>query len=128
MESSSRPANGGGTPVRPRVKVWLELDGRYFFGFGMSQILKAVQAEGSIKAAAERLGKSYRHVWQRIKEAEEAFGQPLVRTRVGGREEGRSLLTALAESLMRDYDGLRRRMMEVAEDEFCSRFQPPPSG
>ncbi len=120
----------GATPqksVKARVKVWLELDDRYFFGFGLSEILKAVQAEGSIKAGAERLGKSYRHVWQRIKEAEKALGQPLVLTRVGGKEEGRGLLTALAEFLMRDYDALRRRMIEIADEEFSSKFQPPPS-
>jgi len=111
--------------LEARVKVWLEKDGRYVFGLGLSEILKAVEAAGSIKAAAELLGKSYRHVWGRIKKAEEALGEPLVETRVGGRGTGRSSLTALAGRLVADYDALRRRVFDVAGQEFSFRFQRP---
>jgi molybdate transport system regulatory protein len=109
--------------IQPRVKVWLEMDGQYVFGFGISGILKAVGESGSIKAAAESLGKSYRHVWARIKEAEKALGEPLVDTRVGGKGAGRSSLTDLAGRLVSDYDALRGRMLEVVEEEFSSRFE-----
>jgi molybdate transport system regulatory protein len=107
------------------VKVWLEVDGRYVFGFGLSEILKAVDATGSIKAAADRLGKSYRHVWSRIKEAEQALNQSLVETRVGGGGRRRSSLTQLAGRLVADYDALRERMFDVVQQEFSSRFQTP---
>jgi len=113
-------------PVHPRVKVWLETGDQYVFGLGISEILKAIEQTGSIKAAAERLGKSYRHVWARVKKAEEALGEPLVDTRVGGKGSGRSSLTELAGRLVADYDALRKRMFEVVEQEFSSRFEPPP--
>jgi molybdate transport system regulatory protein len=122
---SSRPKLASGNRIEARVKVWLEKDGRYVFGLGLSEILKGVEAAGSIKAAAGLLGKSYRHVWGRIKEAERVLGEPLVETRVGGRGTGRSSLTALAGRLVADYDALRRRMFEVAREEFSSRFQAP---
>ena len=41
--------------VTPRVKVWLEVDGQYVFGRGISDILKAIAETGSIKAAAGEL-------------------------------------------------------------------------
>ncbi len=124
--------------IHPRVKVWLETvgqetdarendvrkrGGQYVFGLGISDILKAVESSGSIKAAAELLGKSYRHVWSRIKEAEEALGQPLVDARRGGSGTSRSSLTELASQLVADYDALRRRMFEVVEEEFSARFE-----
>lgn len=109
-------------PLTARVKVWIEADGQYVFGFGMSKILKAVDETGSIKTAADRLGKSYRHIWGRIKEAEAAVGEPLVNTRVGGAGAGRSSLTDLAMDLVADYDALRARMLEVVQSEFASRF------
>ena len=112
--------------MKARVKVWLEIDGRYVFGFGLSEILKAVEAAGSIKAAAESLGKSYRYVWGRIKKAERALGEPLVETRVGGKGTDRSSLTELATRLVGDYDALRGRMLDVVEQEFSSRFDAPP--
>jgi molybdate transport system regulatory protein len=111
--------------LTPRVKVWLELQGEYVFGFGISQILKSVEATGSIKAAAEQLGKSYRHIWGRIKQAEGSLGNPLVETRVGGAVAGRSSLTELGTRLVADYDALRARMLKVVEAEFSSRFDVP---
>jgi molybdate transport system regulatory protein len=113
--------------IRPRVKVWLEADQQYVFGFGISEILKAIERSGSIKAAAVLLGKSYRYVWARVKKAEGALGQPLVETRVGGKGTSRSSLTELAGRLVTDYDALRRRMFEVVEEEFSSRFGTPPN-
>jgi len=124
--SRRNPANG--RQPKPRVKVWLEIDGEYVFGYGLSEILKAVQATGSIKAAADLLGKSYRYVWGRIKKAERALGEPLVDARVGGKGTKRSSLTALAGRLVADYDALRRRMFEVLEQEFSSRFAPHRTG
>jgi molybdate transport system regulatory protein len=108
--------------MQARAKVWLEVDGRYVFGFGISEILKAVEKAGSIKAAAGDLGKSYRYVWGRIKKAEKAIGKPLVETRVGGAGTSRSSLTELAGQLVADFDALRGRVFEVVQQEFSSRF------
>ncbi|OHB76572.1 MAG: hypothetical protein A2W31_03400 [Planctomycetes bacterium RBG_16_64_10] len=101
--------------MTPRVKVWLEIDGKYVFGLGVSEILKAVEATGSMKAGASCLGKSYRYVWGKIKAVERALGQPLVETRVGGTGTSRSRLTEPACRLVRDYDALRRRMFEIVD-------------
>jgi len=108
--------------MEARVKVWLEVDGRYVFGHGVSEMLKAVESAGSIKGAAELLGKSYRHVWSRIKNVESDLGQSLVETQVGGTGVRRSSLTALASQLVADYDALRQRTFQVVDDEFSSRF------
>jgi len=114
--------------MTPRVKVWLEIDDKYVFGFGLSEILKAVEATGSIKAGADRLGKSYRYVWGRIKRAERALGEPLVEARVGGKGTRRSSLTKLASRLVRDYDALRKRMFDIVGQEFSSRFESHSKG
>jgi molybdate transport repressor ModE-like protein len=111
------------TRITPRVKVWLEIDDKYVFGHGLSEILKAVAATGSIKASADRLGKSYRYVWGRIKKAERALGRPLVEARVGGKGTSRSSLTKLAQCLVQDYDALRKRMHDIVGKEFSARLE-----
>ncbi len=111
--------------MKARVKVWLEVEGQYVFGFGLSEILKAVEDAGSIKGAAASLGKSYRYVWGRIKKAERALGAPLVETRVGGSGTSRSSLSPLAGRLVNDYDALRGRMLDIVDQEFSTRFAPP---
>jgi molybdate transport system regulatory protein len=107
----------------PRVKVWIEIDGSYVFGRGISDILKAVEEAGSIKQAAPALGKSYRYVWKRIKDAERALGAALVETHVGGKDAHRSDLTELARSLVTEFDRLRNRMHDTLNEEFPDRLK-----
>jgi molybdate transport system regulatory protein len=107
------------------VKVWLETAGRYSFGFGLTEILQAVDRAGSIKQAADDLGKSYRYIWGRIKAAERTLGQRLVETQVGGKGRQRSFLTPAAVQLVDDFLAVRRRMMQVVERECKGRFAWP---
>jgi molybdate transport system regulatory protein len=106
-----------------RAKFWLELDGRYVFGLGMRDLLKAVQDTGSIRAAAEELNTSYRYTWGKLKEAEQALGFRLVRARRGGKGVCRSELTPLARNLVVEFDALRERFFEIVESEFQKRIQ-----
>jgi molybdate transport system regulatory protein len=106
----------------PRVKVWLEVEGSYAFGLGVSEILQAVDRTGSIKQAAAELGKSYRHVWGKLKEAERALGRPLVESQVGGQGSRRSSLTPEARALVAAFLELRSRMFQVVQQEFALRF------
>ena len=109
--------------LTPRLKVWLETDGTYSFGFGICQILRAVDRAGSIKQAAADLGKSYRYVWSRIKEAESALGESLVETKVGGQGTQRSSLTARARRLLTDFLAMRSRMTDIIQREFARLFR-----
>jgi molybdate transport repressor ModE-like protein len=106
----------------PRVKDWLEVEGRYAFGLGIAEILQAVGQAGSIKQAAANLGKSYRHVWGRIQGAEDALGRLLVGARVVGHGPQRSALTDEARRLVAAFLALRARMFEAVRDEFDRLF------
>ena len=109
-------------PFTPRVKVWLESDGDYVFGHGMAEILQAVDRHGSIKQAAKELGKSYRYVWGRIKEAEAALGETLVDAHVGGAGVQRSGLTPRARELVAAFVSLRKGAQENVQREFTRLF------
>lgn len=110
-------------PLEPRLKIWFESSGEYAFGFGLCEMLEAVQETGSIKVAAATIGKSYRHVWGRIKAAEAILGRPLVETRVGGRSDHRSELTPEATRLLTGFMTLRKTMKEVLTREFEIAFR-----
>jgi molybdate transport system regulatory protein len=108
--------------LAPRVKVWLEIEGRYVFGFGICEILQAVDRAGSIKQAAADLGKSYRYVWGRVKKVEHSLGRRLVETQVGGQGAQRSALTPEARELTAAFLALRNRMAELGRQEFTRHF------
>jgi molybdate transport system regulatory protein len=108
------------TSLVPRIKVWLETEGGlYTFGFGISEILRAVDRAGSIKGAAADLGKSYRYVWGRIKAVEQTLGRPLVETQVGGQGTQRSSLTPEARRLVSTFLAQRSRMDQLLQQEFA---------
>lgn len=89
-----------GPPLQLRTKVWLERDGRFVIGDGGLQLLLAVEARGSLLAAARQIGWSYRHAWQYLRRAEKALGAPLVQARPGkGRRRG-TMLTADGRCLL----------------------------
>jgi molybdate transport system regulatory protein len=108
--------------IKPRVKVWLEFDGEFVFGLGICEILQAIERTGSMKQAAREVGQSYRHVWGRIKDVEQAHGCALVVTQVGGKDARRSTLTENARQLVTGFLALRKRMHELLEREFDNQF------
>ena len=108
------------SPILPRAKVWLEVDGEYVFGLGISNILKGVEQTGSIKEAAQIVGRSYRHVWSRIKAVERSLGILLVETRVGGEQPRRSQLTDAARQLVQEYDRLREKLFQMVDQQFAA--------
>ena len=82
--------------------------------------------QGSIKEAAKSVGKSYRHVWAKIKETEQALGAALVRTQVGGNEVRRSELTELGCDLVRDFEALRGKVLRLLSAGVSSVSCDPP--
>ena len=109
--------------VRPRVKIWLESDGESVLCRGLCEMLRAVDETGSIKSAAAKVGRSYRFVWSRIKDAESAFGTSLVESRVGGHEANRSELTPLARDLLKDFDGLCQQVYHLVDGVFAAQVK-----
>lgn len=112
------------TALQPRIKFWLEIDGARVFCPGVCQILQAIDETGSIKRAAASVGRSYRFVWGRLKQAEQAFGESLVTARVGGQGERRSHVTPAGREFMAAFLTLRSRIFDLVDAEFAVRFSP----
>lgn len=75
-------------------------------------VLGAVRHEGSIAAAARKLGCSYRHLWGYLKDQETRLGRPLVHW-----DKGRAArLTAFAEKLLWAETRIRARLAPQIEN------------
>ena len=70
-----------------RLHLWMESGGGTVFGMGRLQLLERIETCGSLKAAAEDLGMSYRAAWGKLKASEEALGIALVE-KLGGNKSG----------------------------------------
>jgi molybdate transport system regulatory protein len=100
------------------VKLWFESEGEYVFGYGIALILEAIERLGSIRAATDELGQSYRYIWGRIKTCEKRLGRPLVESTVGGADRHRSRLTPLGRQLTTSFLALRTELLDIADKRF----------
>jgi molybdate transport repressor ModE-like protein len=105
------------TLTKPAFKVWLETDEGYVFGPGVYRLLGRVRDEGTIKAAAESLGMSYRFAWGLVRKAEKKIGQPLMITHKGGRDGGGGTeITEVGLDFLEDYSKMKRLIEELSSD------------
>jgi molybdate transport system regulatory protein len=90
-----------------KYKIWLEnTDGEGILGDGKLKLIKCIGELGSLKAAADKMGVSYRKAWGNVKETEEKLGFVLVERHRGGQHGGQSNLTEEGEKLIDAYDEL----------------------
>ena len=70
-----------------RMHLWFETQDGVVFGLGRLLLLQRVERCGSLKAAAEQLGMSYRAAWGKIRKTEQLLGRELI-DRSGYRRSG----------------------------------------
>ncbi|BCS89824.1 winged helix-turn-helix domain-containing protein [Pseudodesulfovibrio sediminis] len=105
MYKENGEANGVSTKqVSPimRMHLWFETEEGVLFGLGRLQLLMQVERCGSLKAAAESLGMSYRGAWGKIKTTEELMGKKLIE-RAKCRRAGYHL-TPFGSGIAKSYD------------------------
>ena len=79
--------------LEPKFNLWIEHDGVVVLSPWRVGLLAAIDAAGSISAAAEQLGIPYRRAWEKVQEIEQGLGYKVVDTAVGGAGGGGAHLT-----------------------------------
>jgi hypothetical protein len=59
--------------LKPKLKVWIVVDGRVKFGDGRAELLERVEALGSLKQAVAGMGMSYRAAWGYLEADRESY-------------------------------------------------------
>ena len=108
--------------LKPKAKIWLELKDEPVFGDGKVQWLELIEKTGSLRAAAEAIGMSYRGLWGRLREMERRLGLQLVTRRAGGSGGGGTELTDAGRDLIRRYRRFRQGLDEVVAAQFKATF------
>ncbi|HXA37651.1 MAG TPA: TOBE domain-containing protein [Phenylobacterium sp.] len=76
-------------------------------------LLEALGELGSIRAAAERVGLSYRGAWDAVQALNNLFEAPLVATQAGGRQGGTAELTAAGRALIGAFHRVEAELAQV---------------
>lgn len=109
----------------PEMKLWLKSkDNDNFFGDGKFLLLQNIQQTGSLSAAAEELGMSYRKAWGDIAKAEARIGEKLVVRQRGGKSGGETHLTEIGIKLIKAYIDFRKDMQKHLESSYKKHMAP----
>ena len=103
---------------RPVFKFWIEFEGKRAIGEGGAAILAQIKKEGSISKSAEKLGMSYRYVWNYLNEVRKTIGEPVVETFKGGRNGGGGAkLTKTGEYLLNEYNRIGKSLQSFVSSK-----------
>jgi len=105
-------------------KVWIEKNGKVVFGKGRDDILKAIDEQRSLNAAAKKLEMSYRAAWGRLKASEERMGMKLVDI---GVHDKSMQLTPQARAIIERFEKLEKEvenLLHNADQDFQKLIRP----
>jgi molybdate transport system regulatory protein len=101
----------GHAKFRSSCKVWIEFEGKRVVGKGGAAIFEQIDKLQSISKAAEKLGMSYRYVWNYLDEVRSIVGEPVVETFKGGKAGGGGArLNELGKYLLSQYTLVSRNV------------------
>ena len=91
--------------IRLHYKIWMSDEKENgILGDGKWQFLKLIDEKGSLKAACDELGYTYRRTWGNLRKIENFFGFPLLEKHRGGSEGGNTILTPEGRQLVHAFD------------------------
>ncbi len=107
--------------IRLHYKMWMEdLAGAGILGDGKWQMLKLIEEKGSMKAACDELGYTYRRTWGNLKKIEGFFGFPLLEKHRGGADGGNTQLTPEGKRLVAAFDQFHSRVDQIINEGFAA--------
>ena len=100
-------------------RLYLNANGQRILGKGGAQILEAVNAYGSIAAAASELEMSYKFTWDYLTRMRRRLHQPVIVTYRGGTQNGKkkggggTTLTPIARTLLKEFRETERLVRKM---------------
>src|SRR5712691_13047191 len=102
----------------PHQKLWVNWDGVFLMGPRYLRFLAAVDRTGTIRAAGQMVGWSYRTCLNRIRQMERVLGARVLATTRGGRAGGSARLTPQARRLVQLFAKWKREAVRLSDVAF----------
>lgn len=98
-------------------RIWIEVEGATFLGYGRVTLLERIREYGSISQAARSMEMSYRHAWDLVDSMNRQSPKPLVETTTGGRGGGGAKVTETGEQAITHFWNLYKRFKKFLDRE-----------
>ena len=124
MQCHSLYMEGKPDTLKLNYKFWIETQsGMSILGEGKWMLLKAIRDTGSLKAAVEEMGYTYRQTWENLKIIEEKLGFKIIEKNRGGEKGGQTVLTAKGEKIVSFFDHLYAEVEPQIQKSFNNMME-----
>lgn len=103
----------------PVLKIRISFGSQVAMGPGKADLLEAIDACGSISAAAKHMHMSYRRAWELVDVMNKCFAEPLVHSSPGGVHGGGAQLTEFGRTILKSYRDLVEKSQLAAQPELA---------
>lgn len=119
-QSAETPdSTGGKADDKPHLWLRVVVPEIGAIGPGKINLLKAIDREHSIAAAARAMGMSYRRAWLLVEDTQKVAGRELVATRAGGADRGGATLTDAGRELIAAYERICTAATKATAEELA---------
>ncbi|WP_298474820.1 winged helix-turn-helix domain-containing protein [uncultured Maribacter sp.] len=100
-----------------KSRIWIEVGGKVLLGEGRVQLLKAIDATGSLSKAAKSLSMSYKKAWELLDAINKAGAALVVIKSTGGKNGGGTVITPYGKELITAYDSVNKNCWEYLDTQ-----------
>lgn len=110
-----------GEALHARLSVRLFTEQKCF-GPGLAELLRRVDEQHSLRAAALSMKMAYSKAWTVLHSAEESLGLKLLDVRTGGKNGGGAALTEEARRMLAAYESYCEKLRAYSDRIFAEEF------
>ncbi len=103
--------------LKIKSKIWIETEEGILISEGRIQLLKLIEATGSLNKAAKAMDISYQKAWKLVDASNKASKTPLIATQVGGNKGGGTVLTPYGKLLIESFEAINTACWEFLDCE-----------
>ena len=104
-----------GRVLKNNFSIRINLGTKPIFGHGKAALLEAIKEQGSISAAARKLGMSYRRAWMLTNSMNNNFKRPLIKSKLGGKGGGGAKITLEGKKVIALYRQMEKQAQSSIE-------------
>ena len=108
-----------------KAKFWIDEKDHVFLGSGRVELLRNIQAHGSISKAAKAMDISYRKAWKLAQSLNEQSGETIIQMSSGGKNGGGTTLSERGVRIVEAFDEFKGELdafLSNKSEEYQSRW------
>ncbi|MBN9348067.1 MAG: winged helix-turn-helix domain-containing protein [Devosia sp.] len=102
------------------ISLRVIFDDQFYLGPGRADLLELIASTGSIAAASQKMGMSYKRAWEIVRALNTGFGSALVSSSRGGKTKGGAVLTNHGQMVLASYRSMQEKAAAAIKENVAT--------